>query len=139
MSVDGGLRPLFAKRLPEAHWQAVETWAIASGVPDANYCFPGGIEGWIEFKLTKGDRVGIRPQQVAWVERRCRVGGRTWLIVRKKHGAGPRRIAVDTLFLYRGENMRAVLLNGLSERPAAKWDGGIAQWDWAEIKGFLRS
>jgi hypothetical protein len=124
--------------MPEAHWQAIETWAIAAGVPDTNYCFPGGIEGWIEFKQTKTNRIGnIKPAQIAWAERRTRVGGRIWLAVRKRCSAGPRRIAVDSLFLYRGSMARAVLLNGLSERPVAKWNGSPGCWDWTAIRGFL--
>jgi len=67
-------------KFPQACWQRIETSA-GSGVPDLNYCFPDGREGWIElkgtnsisFKRTKGERlkgqlcrVSLRPAQLAW-------------------------------------------------------------------------
>lgn len=137
MSRDGGLRALFRQYMPEAHWQAVETWSTGSGVPDAEYCFPGGFQGWVEFKGTATTKVKIAPEQVAWLERRARAGGRAFLAVRHKALAGPRRKAVDALFLYRATEARGVLQQGLDAPSLGFWEGGPAVWDWHDIKCHL--
>lgn len=135
--MDGGLRILFKQRMAHAHWQSIETWGIASGVPDAEYCFPEGIQGWIEFKGTGTNSVVIRPAQIAWAERRARVGGRIWLAIRLKCPKGPKRSAQDALFLYPGEDMREVLKNGLRIAPRGYWNGGVRNWDWDAIERML--
>ena len=135
--MDGGLRKLFREHFPEAQWTSVETGSTGAGVPDAEYCFPGGRQGWIEFKLCVANVVRIDPEQVAWAERRHRNGGPIFLAVRQKALQGPRRKAVDALHLYRGVQTRAVLLGGLATVPFARWDGGPARWDWDRIKQVL--
>lgn len=125
---DGGLRPLFHEHLRAGiHWQSIETAITGSGVPDDNYC-GHGREGWIEYKVTDGNKVKIRPMQVAWHERRMRAGGRTFLAVRK----------INSLYLYRGEVIRRVFLHGLSgTKPLLLCDGGPPRWDWGCIRKFL--
>ena len=137
MSRDGGLRQLFSERFPYAHWQAVETWSTGQGVPDAEYCFPGGVTGWVEYKMATAMAVAITPQQVAWAERRTRAGGRVTLAVRKKALPGLKRQAVDALYMYAGQDARAVLEKGLRAHPLAKWEGGPAAWDWIGIMSVL--
>lgn len=138
MARDGGLRPLFHTRLPSAHWQGVETWSTGQGVPDTNYCFPEGREGWIEFKVTATLRVTIRPEQVAWAERRCRVGGKVFLAVRLKVLPGPRKIARDAIYLYGSTSIRQVHEKGLSVLPSLLCEGGPARWNWTAIAEILR-
>ncbi len=137
MTIDGGLRKLFRDKLPEAQWTSIETGGTGLGIPDSEFCFPGNRQGWIEFKKTAAIAVQIDPEQVAWAERRVRVGGRIFLIVRKKALAGARRKACDELWLYPGSQARAVLLNGLQTPPMAMWEGGPAHWDWQRIRDFL--
>lgn len=135
--MDGGLRKLFAEHFPEAQWQSVESWSTGQGTPDAEYCFPGGLQGWIEFKQTAAYAVKIDGSQVAWAERRARVGGRIFLGVRRKALAGVRRVAADELYLYHGTQTRAVYQEGLSMPPLGMWPGGPARWDWARIRELL--
>lgn len=136
---DGNLRKLFQRNLPEAHWQAVESFSTGQGMPDANYCFPGGAEGWIENKATSGWTVDISPHQVAWHERRARMGGRTFIAVRRQALAGPRRgAATDELWLFQGSQTRELAQNGLKgPNPLGIFKGGPSNWDWLFIKFTL--
>ena len=138
MSSDGGLRPLFQKHLPEFYWQPVESWSTGRGVPDVNFCF-AGTEGWIENKVAATNKVEMRPEQVAWHERRIRAGGRTFIAVRFKHSGGPRKgDPVDRLYLYPGIEARSLLTKGISHSlDLGQWNGGPARWDWVSIKKLL--
>lgn len=126
---DAGLRRIFQQHLPEFHWQAIETWSTGQGVPDANYCH-GGKEGWVEFKRAKGWRVHFEPEQIAWLERRARVGGRCFVAIR-------RSTAPQTFWLFPASTAR--WLNPLREAPAALVlaTGSPAQWPWKTIKEAL--
>lgn len=138
MSRDGGLRSLFQRAFPEAHWQAIETWSTGQGVPDMEFCFKGGKSGWIENKLTSANAVDIRSEQVGWIERRVRVGGRVFIAVRKFCKAGPRRAAADELHLFHGRDVRAIFLRGLvGAEPMAMYENGPANWDWPEIRRLI--
>lgn len=151
MSIDGGLRPLFRERVPEAHWQSIETGGTGRGVPDSNYCIPcwsasGGRssrEGWVEFKLTGSPRaIGLRPEQVAWISRRCRAGGRVLVAVRLRHPGGLRRgEPVDELWLLEGGGVLDFATRGLVEQ--APWVllrsvGGPQNWDWGRVVTILQ-
>jgi len=139
IATDGGLRNIFKKHIPEAHWQPVETWSTGQGVPDTNYCF-GGAEGWIELKQTSSWRVAVSPEQVAWAERRIRAGGRVLCGVRREALAGPRRgDAQDKLYLYDGGKMRTLLTGSLLDcrRLYESGPGGPANWDWEAIRRLL--
>lgn len=141
--IDGGLRKLFIKHLPAVHWQAIETWITgAGGVPDLNGC-KSGVEFWIECKQTKTDRVKLRPEQVGWIEKRMRNGGRCFVAVRQHWPASARKAPCDRLWL----------LSGLAARPLASgsglasltgtfvlgsWHNGPAAWDWPVIGLKLR-
>jgi len=137
MSVDGGLRQEFRKRLPDFHWTSIESGLTAAGIPDSNYC-KDGVEGWVEFKLTSSFRVRIDPFQVAWHERRFRARGLTFLAVRYQHGGGPRKGApIDSLYVYRGDRIRAVFREGLSVTPELVFPGGPSAWRWSEVGQLL--
>lgn len=132
---DGNLRQIFKDHLPEAHWQPIETM-IGRGIPDVEYCFPGGLSGWIENKKTTGWAVEISSGQIAWLERRARAGGRCFVAVRRQGSA--RGQARDELWLFRGADARNLLLGGLKEtQPLGLYTGGPAKWSWPLIKGFL--
>lgn len=138
MARDGGLRPLFAERIKTAHWQAVETWSTGQGVPDTNVCL-NGTETWIEFKSTATNALRISPEQVGWIERRTRAGGRVLVIVRWSCTAGLRRQARDELLIFDGAHVRLLAQGGLSAAtPLARWEGGPRAWGWETIIEFLR-
>lgn len=136
---DGGLRKIFQKHLPDAHWQSVETWSTGQGVPDLNYCMDGR-EGWLELKATKGWRVTITPEQVAWIERRSRNGGNVAIAVRRKTSGGPRAGApADELWLFPAREARRLMNERMTECDRlGRWVGGPNQWNWLDIKGLLK-
>ena len=139
MKTDGGLSDIFKKALPKVHWQRIETQMTGLGVPDMNGCF-NGAEFWIEMKSTGADKVKIDKEQVAWAERRIRVGGKVLLAIRKHCSAGPRRQACDELHLFGGVDTRLVFLNGLKankNRALGIWKGGPSRWDWEIVAAFL--
>lgn len=142
MSTDGGLRKEFRKHLPAFHWQSVETGGTGQGVPDSNFCAPGGIEGWVEYKQTDGYAVTLLPEQVGWLSRRARMGGRVWIAVRRWHNGGPKRgPAVDELYLFPGGLAVAAKLGGLRAptvaQRASAWAGGPGGWDWLAVAARL--
>lgn len=132
--IDGGLRQLFAANLRRGyHWQSIESGGTNRGIPDANGC-SSGIEFWIEYKKAKGNVVPIRPEQVGWIERRVRAGGRVFIAVRYQKGNR------DALILFWGTQARPLYLSGLRAGQAiGEWEGGPAGWAWAEVSEALRS
>lgn len=140
MSTDGGLRPLFHSRLKSGfHWQAIETGGTGRGIPDSNFCC-GGVERWVEFKVTDAWAVGLSPEQVAWHTERQARGGVTFVAVRRKHDGGVRKgSAVDELWLYSGRDARRVRADGLRVAPIAVFEGGPGVWDWERIRRILLS
>lgn len=137
MARDGGLRQLFTKHIKNAHWQAVETWSTGQGVPDVNVCM-NGHETWIEFKTTATNALRISSEQVGWIERRLRAGGRVLVIVRWRCLAGLRRQARDELLIFDGANVRALMVGGISAAiPIERWDGGPSYWDWDAVAKII--
>lgn len=135
--IDGGLRKLFREHLPDIHWQSVETGGTGRGVPDSNGC-ADGVEFWVEFKVTSGWAVGLRPEQRAWLARRTRCGGRCWVAVRRQAAAGERRgPAADQLWLLPAAV--ALEISGLRQAPAAHLlgAGGPGRWGWAAVRAAL--
>src|SRR6266699_154364 len=108
--IDGGLRKIFRKHLPKFHWLSVETGLTEQGVPDSNFCIDGR-EGWVEFKLTSANKVTFRSEQIGWLLRRSRAGGRTYIAVRYHPPGGPRRGPPrDALYIYPGAAARLLAL-----------------------------
>lgn len=141
MADDGGLRPLFRQRLPDLHWQSIESWMTGSGTPDSNAC-GDGVEFWAEFKRATANAVPVNVFQVGWHERRRRAGGRTFIVVRLLSEAGPRRgEARDDLFVFRGSDVRAVFLGGLRGADSLyHGEGGPSRWSWEKVRlALLRS
>jgi hypothetical protein len=140
--IDGGLRALFRQNLPRFDWCSIESGTTGGGIPDSNYCALG-VEGWIEFKQTPGHAVTLRPEQVGWIMRRVRYGGRVWIAVRQQALAGPRRDARDVLWLISGRLAKEAKVGGLR---GLEWHGdtliehgGPAQWDWDAVAATLVS
>lgn len=149
MSVDDGLRPLFRKHIREFDWQSVETGGTGRGIPDSNYCSLGtngiGLEGWVEYKATHHYTVDLSPEQIGWITRRVRHGGRVWIAVRRRHDGGPRLgDPVDELHILPGRFAVEARIGGLRhpsiQEEARRWHGGpTAGWNWCEIAALLRT
>lgn len=139
MNKDGDLRAQFRDHLPAFHWQAIETGLLGRGIPDMEYCYRGA-QGWVENKKTDAWAVDVRPEQVAWLLRRRRAGGRAFLAVRRYNVARQRVGAYDELWLLRGEYAIEVQEVGLRCDPRAiigVWRGGPRAWSWAEVQAHL--
>jgi len=138
---DNGLRGLFKSWLPDIHWQAIESGGVGAGIPDSNGCFDG-VEFWIEYKATSAWAVGLSAEQVGWIHKRSRAGGRVWVAVRKQHDAGPRRgEATDELWLVPGLYVRELCDRGLllpSHCVAGRWFDGPGNWAWGSVLNRLR-
>ena len=127
---DGRLRQLFKQHMPDFDWQAIET-TIGRGIPDLNGCIDGQ-EIWVEQKLTKGRRVTVTPEQVGWIERRLRHGGKVFIAVRRMVGKE------DELYLVHGHHARALSLGAWPETLCLDfWTNGPAHWNWRDVKDIL--
>ncbi len=142
MSTDGGLRQIFRQHVIEAHWQAIETGGVGTGIPDMNYCIQG-CDGWIEAKRTTAWALAhpIQPEQVSWPERRVRCGGRYLLAVRKQHAGGSRLgVAIDELYIFGPEALRLIApvnsIRGVT--PRLHCTGGPARWDWDALRALMK-
>lgn len=143
-TTDNGLRPIFHTHLRQAQWTAVETGGTGRGIPDSEYCFPGGVSGWIEFKATNGWTIDLKTEQIGWLLRRVRAGGRAFVAVRRQTLYGPRRgAAVDELWLFPASAAKEIKLLGLKNHAPGVvlgcWPGGPAKWNWAAVLGHLTS
>lgn len=142
MNVDGNLRKIFRDNLIDAQWTSIETGMVSPGTPDSEYCFKWNRSGWVEFKKTNVNVVAhMKPLQIGWLERRCRVGGRAFVAVRKVCEAGPRRVECDELWLIRGDGARWLRSDGLEGVPRemmlGRWEKGPIRWDWAAVRQAL--
>lgn len=138
---DGDLRQLFRARVPPPmHWQSIETGGTGRGIPDANFCAEG-VEGWVEYKMSRTRAIHLRPEQVAWLLQRERHGGRTFVAVRYRTDPGPRRGArQDVLYLFRGSLAMDLVVEGLwgtEGRALGAWPGGPSSWSWPEVRRLL--
>ena len=136
--MDGHLRKVFRSHFQDAFFQAIETGGTGLGIPDDFYMLEGQ-SGWLEYKQTSGMAVGLRPEQVAWISRFDRMGGRVLIAVRRTTLAGPRKgPASDALWLYGGQSVRALHDIGLKHQDRlGYWAGSPAKWDWAEIRNIM--
>jgi Holliday junction resolvase len=133
---DGGIAGLLSARMPHVHWQSIETGGTGRGIPDLNAC-RDGREVWIELKRIDGWRINFRPEQVAWIERRTRVGGRVLVLARKKGRE------VDDLMLLSPAAPRLLISQtavrdlNFGSHILGVWTGGPTRWDWAGIERAL--
>ena len=137
MRSDGDLRRLFRANLPAVHWATIETGTTEPGVPDLNGCFRRH-EFWIECKQTGGWAVNFRPDQIGWIERRMRSGGRVFIAVRRRCEAGARREAADELYIYSGAVIISLAERGLKNvGPLAFYREGPKRWAWEGVLGVI--
>src|SRR5262249_14213775 len=133
---DGGLRTIFRVKFKDWQWSSVETAGTASGVPDSEFCSPVGVQGWIEFKQTSINAVGLRPFQMAWLMQRHRYGGHAWIAVRRVPRSA-REEGVDDLWLMDASQAKALYEGGLENVSAWCWHGGPGAWNFGEIRNIL--
>lgn len=134
-NLDGGLRSLFRQRLRSWHWQSIESGSTGSGIPDSNFCTPGGVEGWVEFKEVRGWVVTLSPMQVGWLMRRSRLGGRCFVAVRQRIASG------EAMCVYAGADAAILTEAGAMKTavPLVRSAGGPASWDWEAVERVLGS
>lgn len=133
---DGGLRGIFRKQFPRWQWSSIESAGTVSGVPDSEFCAPGGIQGWIEFKQTHIKHVSIRPLQVSWIDRRSRLGGNVWIAVRRTP-VSQQEAGADELWLLEGNQVLALQKGGLDFVHGVMWMGGPSMWNFDEVRNIL--
>jgi hypothetical protein len=118
---------MFRQNLRQAQWTAIETGATSQGVPDHEYVFPGGHQGWVEFKSTNAWAVRLRPEQIGWLLRRSRLGGRCFVaVVRQGH----------ELSLIDGAKADVLGASGLKAVVPVLWLPELP-WDWSQIQRVL--
>lgn len=120
------------------HWQAIELGVLGSGVPDDNYCLDG-TEGWLEYKATETYAVGLEPEQVGWIDRRMRAGGRVFVVTRRAHDGGPQKgPPCDELWVHEGWDAKVLRRLGLmAAPPILMMEGGPSRWDWGRVRATL--
>lgn len=120
---------LVKSHLPKkAHSQRIETGGTGRGIPDVNICY-NEIEVWIELKIVKGKKVDLSAEQVAWLFRRARAGGRCWIVARDQ-ADGPRKGKYDRIYAWSGDRAGDVLDYGIEAEGALVWD---RPWSWDHI------
>jgi hypothetical protein len=135
---DGGLRTIFRHQFSTFQWTTVETAGSASGVPDSEFCTPDGIQGWVEYKSTSVFYVQVKPFQVAWLMRRCRMGGNAWIAVRRTPKA-QKFVGEDELWLMSGNQADALFHYGLKGVRAWCWSGGPSTWNFGEVEQIIKN
>ena len=116
------------ENLKDCDLQRLESGMTSRGIPDVNGCCDGK-EFWIELKYTKTNKVGIRPEQVAWMLRRRKNGGRTFILVKTQ----------KELYVYPGWLAKDVLDEGLKVRPIQAWGFPMTQDSWFELRDIILS
>jgi hypothetical protein len=155
---DGELHTKFKDNLLDVHFQSVETWSTGQGVPDMNFAAKSkvtglGAEGWVENKcIDSGNKFGYEPEQVGWIEKRMRFGGRVFVAVRVLKSAGPRKGAArDELWVFTGHSFRGLCQHGMPiigsdpreaaalgiYQPLYVGHGGPSSWDWQAVRLIL--
>jgi hypothetical protein len=115
-------------------WQRIE-FNPEAGVPDVNYCIKGA-EGWLELKFRKDVPAredtpvfkfkGLRPEQVAWINRRSRNHGRVFICAQVK----------NYLILIDGKeasNFNTYSFGELLRRSTWARKGGVQWEDWVSF------
>ena len=95
------------------------------GVPDVHVIW-NGLAFWIEFKLTKANKIRLSPNQIAWNTKYCLNGGLSFILVQ--------RLGEGSLFLFRGDDARDLASKGLSIDPIIKTSGS----GFGDIFGIIR-
>lgn len=132
MSIDGGLRNIFKKYLPQVHWQGIELGGFGDGVPDTNGCYKGQ-DFWIEFKKEKSPgKIKWRPTQIGWIKDRVRHGGLVRIVIKYEHESVPQLTMFDGSALFEWEGNYNDFGSNMG-RCLGIWIGGERDWNWNDI------
>jgi Holliday junction resolvase len=112
----------------EAEWTRIEN-RTGGGIPDVFGCYKG-VSIWVELKQTKYYKVLLSPLQVSWHFRHARVGGISYILVKKQCESLFKR----ALYLYRGKDSLILAKNGLKYLPLKQFD---YPYDWNAIRDAL--
>lgn len=120
------LRPGILSVAPGADLVRVEN-VSDPGTPDVSYCIDK-IEGWAELKSLRGLGRGgsipsgtIRTAQSVWIRRRCRAGGRVYVLIGVTHPA-------PGVYVLPGRRLEAALETSLPHHSAL-----LSYDDWGKI------
>lgn len=114
-----------SKNLTGMHIQRIETGGTGRGIPDFNACCDG-VEFWVELKVVNaGKKIGLRPEQVGWLIKRSKTGGRCFVLVRTPDAE---------IFLYKGDKAREIVDEGLRLEPELKL---TKPYDWDKLNKYL--
>lgn len=84
-------------------------------------------------KKVTGWRITISPEQIAWLARRSRAGGRVFIAARKQQH-------IQGFWLFPGTAGRQLATTRVTEVPALiQAKGNPGAWPWAEIEAALRN
>jgi len=111
------------RNLTEPLWQRIETGGTGRGIPDVFGAFDNRC-CWVELKIAKGNRVPLRPEQIAWLIKFGQTGLPTFILV----GTDKRK-----MYLFSGLEAIIVKDLGLKADPLLKL---TAPYDWVKLKRF---
>jgi len=123
---DGNLSDLLKRHLPSWHWVRIESAGTATGIPDLNGC-KAGVEVWIECKRLIGKKVDLSAFQATWLERRARVGGRTFVAARND----------AAFYLFAGARASEVRMFGIAAPALVSFAGKMTDERWGEVERCL--
>ena len=112
------------RNLTEPIWQRIETGGTGRGIPDVFGAF-GGECCWVELKIAKGNRVDLRPEQIAWLIKFGQTGLKTFILV----GTDKRK-----MYLFPGLEAIIVKDQGLKADPLLELN---APYDWSKLQEVL--
>ena len=90
--------------------ERVESWSTP-GFPDVSGCWKEQ-DFWLELKILRNYRVGMRPAQVRWLRRRWKAGSRCFVLIYGDVG--------NALYLYHGDRAGV-----LTRKPISTTDCSI--------------
>jgi len=112
------------RNLSKPLWQRIETGGTGRGIPDVFGAFNDSC-CWIELKVAKGNRVLLRPEQVAWLIKFGQTGLPTFILV----GTDKRK-----MYLFSGLDAIIVKDLGLKAEPLLLL---TAPYDWNKLEEAL--
>jgi|TARA_Y100000310_G_scaffold333095_1_gene409945 Holliday junction resolvase len=112
------------RNLTEPLWQRIETGGTGRGIPDVFGAFDNRC-CWVELKIAKGNRVPLRPEQIAWLIKFGQTGLPTFILV----GTDKRK-----MYLFSGLEAIIVKDLGLKADPLLKL---TAPYDWVKLQEVL--
>jgi hypothetical protein len=116
---------LVKRNLPEPDevWERIENTA-ASGIPDVLIVSSSLPTYFIELKMARGNKVPLRPSQVAWITRASRLHAPIFILVRKE----------DTIKLFAGKSVIDLVQEGWNTPSLFRTS---KPFDWDKLKRLI--